>query len=187
MKLLILVKHSLPDIVEHISAREWALSGEGRERAKKLAEILKAYHPEVIVSSVEPKALETAGILAENLDLNFQIAEGLHEHDRSNSPYYSKEEFQTLVLEFFKKPDALVFGNETASQALVRFRNAIHSIIDQYENKAILIVAHGTVISLYVSWLTGRDGYSLWQELGLPSFVALDLQSKTLLKTVNLP
>jgi len=186
MKPLILVKHSLPEIVEHIPAREWVLSEMGRERAKSLAEILTQYHAEVILSSIEPKAHETASILAENLELSFEIFDGLHEHDRSNSPHYSKDEFQALVQEFFNKPDVLIFGKETAGQALGRFREAVDSVLRLYEDQVILIVSHGTVISLYTSWLTGCDGYLLWRDLGLPSFVVLDLQSQSSLETVNI-
>ena len=186
MKPLILVKHSLPEVEENVPAREWSLSAEGRERAQRLAEILKQYHPEVILSSTEPKARETAKILGEGLRLNFEVVDGLNEHDRSNSLYYSKEKFQALVQEFFKKPEALIFGTETASEVLKRFRNSVGSILERHQDRTVLIVAHGTVISLYTSCLTGCDGYLLWQDLGLPSFVTLDLESKALLETVNL-
>jgi broad specificity phosphatase PhoE len=187
MKPLVLVKHSLSEVQENVSARDWLLSEEGRERAQRLAKVLKRYHPEVILSSTEPKARETASILAESLGLNFDIVAGLHEHDRSNSPYYSREEFQVLVQELFKNPDALIFGAETASQALKRFRDSVNLILQRYKDMSVLIVAHGTVLSLYTSGLTGCDGYILWSELGLPSFVVLDLESKALLETVNLP
>jgi broad specificity phosphatase PhoE len=186
MKPLILVKHSLPEVVEAAPARDWILSLDGRKRAKKLAELLLPYRPEVIASSVEPKAQETASILAENFGLDVYTVVGLHEHDRSLSPYYSREEFQKFVQEFFEKPDILVFGSETANQSLRRFRKAVESILNSCEDKIVIIVSHGTVISLFVSWLTGCDGYVLWQELGLPSFVVLDVRSRALLKTENL-
>ena len=185
-KHLILVKHSLPEILENVPAREWHLSEVGQARARELAEKLMRYQPEIIVSSVEPKARETAEITAENLGLDFQVVESLHEHDRSASPYYSKDEFQNLVQDFFNKPNKLVFGNETADSALARFRRAVDFVLNSYSDKNVVIVAHGTVISLYVSWLTGCNGYDLWMKLGLPSFVVLDIQSKTLIHTENL-
>jgi len=185
-KYLILVKHSLPEILEDVPAREWHLSEEGRERARKLAGKLMGYQPEIVISSVEPKARETAAILAENLGLEFREVEDLHEHDRSGTPFHSKDKFQNLVREFFDKPDKLVFGNETANEAFARFRQAVDIVLISDNDKTIVIVAHGTVIALYVSWLTGCDGYSLWKELGLPSFVILDIQSKRLIETVNL-
>jgi len=159
----------------------------GRARAQELAGKLIQYQPEIIVTSVEPKARQTAGIIADCLGLEIHAAEGLHEHDRAQSPYYSKDKFQSLVQEMFDKPDVLVFGNETADQVLVRFREAVNSVLTSYNGQTILIVAHGTVISLFASALTKCDGYCLWKELGLPSFVVLDVQSKTLLKTENLP
>ena len=186
VKHLILVKHSLPEILENVPAREWHLSETGEVRARKLADKLIRYRPEIIVSSIEPKAQETASIIAENLGLEIQVIDGLYEHDRSGGPYYSKDEFQNLVREFFENPDELIFGNETASSALVRFRQTVDFVLNSYDNKNIVAVAHGTVISLYVSWLTGCDGYNLWNELGLPSFVVLDIQSKTLMNTENL-
>ena len=186
MKPLVLVKHSLPEIVETVPAREWKLSESGRSRARKLAELLIPYQPDIVASSVEPKAYETACILAKAWGLPVHPATGLHEHDRSSEPYLSAEEFKNLVQNFFKKPDLLLFGTETAADALFRFRGAIDSILSLHENECLLIVSHGTVISLFASWLTGCDGYALWQELDLPSFVVLDLKSRALLKIVNL-
>lgn len=183
---LILVKHSLPQILEDVPARDWTLSDEGWERASILAEKLNVYRPEIIVSSMEPKARETASTLAKYLGSEYQVVEDLHEHDRSSSPHYSNDEFQKLVREFFERPSGLVFGSETADQALQRFRQAVNSILDSYEDKKIVVVAHGTVISLFVAWLTGYAGYELWKELGLPSFVVLDIQSRMLIKTENL-
>ena len=110
----------------------------------------------------------------------------MHEHDRSGVPYHSKDKFQNLVQEFFDRANELIFGNETANDAFARFRQAVDIVLNSYNDKTIVLVAHGTVISLYVAWLTGCDGYSLWNELGLPSFVVLDIQSKTLIKIENL-
>ena len=187
MKSLILVKHSTPAIVENIPAHEWHLSDEGRARAGKFAEQLTRYRPGIIVSSVEPKAMQTAEIISRKLDISFQAIKGLHEHDRSESPYYSMEEFQNLVQRFFEKPDALVFGKEAANQALARFHETVDGIFKKHHDKSILIVAHGTVISLFVSFITGCNGYDLWRDLWLPACVALDVKSKTILEIVNLP
>jgi len=184
---LILVKHSLPQILEDVSARDWMLSDEGRRRAYLLAEKLTFFRPKIIVSSIEPKARETASIIAKYLGLEYQLVNGLHEHDRSNSPHYSNDEFQKLVRAFFENPSILIFGSESADQALERFRRTVKSVLDSYPEKTIVIVGHGTVISLYVSWVTGCDGYELWGELGLPSFVVMDIQSRVLIKTENLP
>ena len=57
---LILVKHSLPEIVPDIPSAKWHLSDEGRRRALVLAGRLSSFEPSRVVSSHEPKAVETA-------------------------------------------------------------------------------------------------------------------------------
>lgn len=179
-KYLILVKHSVPEIIEEVPAREWKLSKEGHARAERLAHRLIRFIPDVIVSSKELKARETAESIARGLQLDFYRAEGLQEHDRSNVAYLSQDDFQVSVREFFQRPDQLVFGSETAEQAQSRFTEAVHFVLRSYANKTVVIVAHGTVISLFVSRLTGISGFSLRKEMGLPSFLVLDLESNTL-------
>ena len=183
---LILVKHSLPEIQENLPAREWKLSEEGRMRAGRLAERLIQYQPEILVSSFEAKALETAEIITKRLNVAFQVIDGLHEHDRSSTPYLSKGDFENSIHEFFSNPDQLVFGTETANESHERFAQAIHFILESHPNKTIVVVAHGTVISLFASRLTGLSDFLLWQELGLPSLVVMDMETHTLLDNVNI-
>jgi broad specificity phosphatase PhoE len=185
-KYLILVKHSVPEIAQNVPAQEWKLSEPGRARATRLAELLKQYRPEVIISSKEPKARETAEIIAKLYKIELNVAENLHEHDRSNVPYLAHEEFQALIHEFFQKPKELVFGKETADQAHARFYRSVHSILNEHANKTVIIVTHGTVISLFVARLTGRSDFEIWNMLGLPSFIALDLHSNTLIVRNNI-
>ena len=183
---LILVKHSMPQIREDLPAREWALSDEGIMRAEQLAERLDPYQPQILVSSPEPKALETAGMIARRHQLSLNIFHDLHEHDRSRVPYMPKEEFDKAVREFFTYSDKQLFGNETADKAHERFSNAVHSILYFYKDKRIIVVSHGTVISLFVSRITGGSDYSLWKELGLPGYVVLDMQSKSVITVENI-
>lgn len=183
---LILVKHSLPKIQENLAAREWHLSEEGSLRAERLAERLIAHDPEVLATSREPKALQTAKIIETRLQLPLQVVNDLHEHERSMVPYLPSESFEMSVHEFFAKPDLLVFGSETANKAHERFSIAVHCVLDENKNKTTVIISHGTVISLFVSRLVGISDFQLWKELGLPGFVVLDMQSNTLIDRVNI-
>jgi broad specificity phosphatase PhoE len=185
-KYLILVKHSVPEIQADHPANTWHLSQEGQQRAQRLAAQLKSFEPEVILSSSEPKAKETADILARQLQLNVRIIPGLHEHDRRNVSYLSHDKFQAAIRDFFQKPNELVFGNESADEAYSRFYRALHSILNEHKDQTVVIVTHGTVISLFVSRLTGSSDLELWQMLGLPSFIALDLGSNTVIVRSNI-
>ena len=79
---LILVRHSLPEIDFVVSSHEWHLSAEGRRRCERLADALTNYDPVAIVSSEEPKAVETAEIVAARFGVRVEVEPDLHEHDR---------------------------------------------------------------------------------------------------------
>ncbi|HKG54954.1 MAG TPA: histidine phosphatase family protein, partial [Anaerolineales bacterium] len=106
-------------------------------------------------------------------------------HDRSNVPYLSHDAFQASMRDFFQEPGQLVFGRETANQVHTRFYQAVHHILNEFRGKTIVTVTHGTVISLFVSRLTGSSDFELWNKIGLPSFIAMDLQSNTLIVREN--
>ncbi len=172
---LVLVKHSLPEIVPTLPPSQWRLSDVGRARCESLAEKLSGYRPDVFVSSVEFKALETAQILASRLCKPAGAFEGLHEHDRTNVEFVSEKEFDARAEEFFLKPRELVWGRETADQAHARFAGAVERVIEEYAEENVAIIAHGTVITLYVSRIAGLEPFAFWKRLGLPSFVVLSL------------
>jgi broad specificity phosphatase PhoE len=174
---LILIKHSQPAIVPGVPAAEWVLSDEGRQRCVPLAAALAAYAPGALVSSEEPKAVETAHLVAVRLGLPHSAAPGLHEHVRRSAAYTAPAEFHASVAALFAHPSELVYGDETADEAHVRFVAAVAGIMgdaaQSRPGRAVAIVAHGTVISLFVARATGIDPFNLWVRLGLPSFVAL--------------
>ena len=185
MRHLILVKHSLPDTDQAVPAAEWRLGNEGRRRCAALAERLVAYQPTAIVTSIEPKAAETGALVAARLGVPVSSAPGLHEHDRRGVPFAPQQDFEVAVERFFTHPDRLVFGAETANAAGERFASAVNRTLTAYSTGTIAIVAHGTVISLFVARRTGVDGFALWRRLGLPSFVVLSLPDLRLVTTVE--
>jgi broad specificity phosphatase PhoE len=182
---LILIKHSLPDIVQTLPANQWHLSQAGRDRCHTLAVKVAKYCPEVIVSSTEPKAAETAQILAGSLNRTYHMVNGLHEHDRRDQAWLGKQEFEKQVAEFFQHPQDLVLGKETANQAHERFSKTIMVLIDRYPQCNLAVVAHGTVITLFAARALGLEPFALWQSLGLPSFVVLSLPGLELVKIIE--
>ncbi|MBI3943723.1 MAG: histidine phosphatase family protein [Chloroflexi bacterium] len=173
MSSLILVKHALPEIETEVPARDWRLSEQGRRRCRDLAARLAPYDPAVVITSDEPKAIETGEIVAARLSKPLEIVAGLHEHDRSNTPFSDKEVFETAVAGFFAHPQSLVMGKETAEEAHQRFSEALRLVREKYPGQTIMVVTHGTVITLFISRLTGYAPFPLWQRLGLPAFVVL--------------
>lgn len=181
---LVLVRHSLPEIDPAVPGRMWHLSVEGERRCSVLAERLAGYGLVQVVSSVEPKAVETAQIVADQLGLPCATEPGLHEHDRSNVNGLSRTEFQQAVVRLFEEPEARVFGTETAVEARERFASALSRVLIRHPSGSLVVVTHGTVLSLYAGQRAGLDPYALWQRLDLPCFVILDRASLDLVEVV---
>ncbi|CAG0954495.1 partial 2,3-bisphosphoglycerate-dependent phosphoglycerate mutase, partial [Anaerolineae bacterium] len=110
--------------------------------------------------------------VARRLGKPFEIGEGLHEHDRRNVPFMPLEQLEARVAEFFAKPNELVLGNETADAAHTRFANALERVLEKHPDKDIAVVAHGTVIALFIA-RTNVMPFEFWKRLGLPSIVVL--------------
>jgi broad specificity phosphatase PhoE len=84
-------------------------------------------------------------------------------------------DFISLVALFFKEPDRLVLGDETADEAYDRFAAAVDDVM-RTEAAAgdVAVVTHGTVIALFAQRRAGQDPFGLWRKMGLPSFICFD-------------
>jgi len=184
LKYLLLIRHSQPEIVEGVPAKEWQLSEEGRRRCESMAKIMALYVPQAVVTSREQKALETGQIIANQLDLPVSAAENLHEHERSNVPFWGRDEFVVTVKRFFDQPDQLVMGEETAEQASTRFDAAVQSVLME-NSGSIAIVAHGTVMSLFAAKHTKIEAHSLWKRLGMPAMLVFSLPEIELVEIIE--
>ena len=173
MRRIILIRHSNPEIQQDQTASHWQLSDLGKCRARALSPILSHYHPSCVYSSIEPKAVETAAILAGSLNIPSESHNGLHEHERSHVLWSTRERFASQVAELFARPNELVFGDETADQAVSRFSDAVAKLRENHADDTIAIVCHGTVMTLFVSYWNDIDPFQFWGSLDMPSMVVL--------------
>ena len=96
------------------------------------------------------RAVSTAEIIGTALGRPLSTLPDLCEHKRDGaSRPQSDQAFLALLARFFDHPDELIFGTETASEALVRFTAALRHVLAQ-EPKDVIVVGHGTVLSLYL-------------------------------------
>jgi broad specificity phosphatase PhoE len=172
---LLLIRHAATAISPHEAASSWRLSAAGRAACAPLAACLARYRPAAIVSSLEPKAVETASAVAAALGLASATAPGLHEHDRAGVPVLEPGAWRDRVRDLFARPDELTLGRETARDAAARFAGAVDAVLAAHPAGDVAVVAHGTVISLFAS-MHNRDidGFALWETLGMPALLALD-------------
>jgi len=167
---LILVKHAMPAVDPTRPAPTWLLSDTGRDGARAFASRLSPFAPSRIVASVEPKAAETARILGGELSLPVAADRRLVEHRREGAGYQERVVFEAQIAALFAHPDQRVFGAESADEAEARFAAAVAD----HAQDGLVVVAHGTVISLWVSRRFGVEPMTLWSALTLPSAVVAD-------------
>lgn len=185
---LILVKHSAPVIEIDRPPAQWALETPGRMRCAALAQRLSVYPIATIAASDESKARETAELLAAGLNFPdpLRLDRDLREHERSAADFYPAQgDFERAVRDLFERPAELVFGQETANAAHQRFSAAIDRHLAATPTGDLVVVAHGTVITLFVAAHAQIELFPFWQRLELPAYVVLALPDLRLIETVN--
>jgi broad specificity phosphatase PhoE len=169
-----------------LPSAQWTLGVEGMQGSLRLAERLRPLELDLVVSSVEPKAAETARIAAKALDLPFQSGHDLHEQERASAGYLDANRFQSAIQQLFASPSTLVFGEETGDAAGQRFGAAVDALVKVHGGRRLCIVAHGTVIALHLEREYGVDGWATWKALdGLPCYVVVDRGSRAIVEVVR--
>ncbi len=181
MPQIALIKHSHVTVDAAIPPKHWPLSDEGRSLCRPLADALKMHNLDLLVSSDEPKAIETAQLVAARLRIETQTAPDLDEHRRPFVPIG----FEDTMKRFFAQPTERVFGEESANEARARFAEAINAVLRAQPDRTIGFVAHGTVIALYAAPYFHTGAAALWQRLQHPSFVLVDTDTGAALRIVD--
>lgn len=182
MRRVILVRHAAPMKQPDVPARDWPLSPAGQADAARLADQLASCAPAAIIASDELKARQTAQPLAHRLGLPVTVSSGLHEHERHSVGYLDDATFQATMARLFAEPDTLVFGEETANQALARFTQAVRETLARHPGGDLALFTHGTVLSLFVAAHSENDPMTFWYHLQLPAWVVFTLPDFTLLE-----
>ena len=164
MAALVLVKHSLPQIDPASGPNTWSLSDTGRERCRRLAELLAHYAPATLVSNPERKAWETAAVLADGLGSGVSLRHDRYEHGRDSLGWLEDEAFDSVRS---------------------RFAALIQDLGGRSAHGNLSIIAHGTVISAFAAPRFGPTPPALWRRLGLPPFVALSVPNLVPLAAVR--
>ena len=174
MRKLVLVRHSVPEIRRDVPAADWRLSEAGLARARTFAKRLDPGTARTVFTSEEPKAIETAQALAFEWGLEVTRAAGLHEHERPQAQMLTRDAFEARVRDLFARPDERVFGAESAARARRRFTMAVMRAVTASTDD-VIVVSHGTVITLFAAEAGGVEPFAFWKKLEMPCAVELSL------------
>lgn len=173
MAALVLVTHSLPAIDPSARPDSWSINDTGRRRCRRLADLLAPYAPAAIMTSPEPKARETALLVAHRLGGTVAVMHDLRKQERAALGWLDDDAFEAAIAGALDRPTEQVGGMEAIEHARSRFTDAIERLLARHAFGNVIVVAHGTVISLFAAPRFGLSILDLWQRLGMPSFVVL--------------
>lgn len=178
MNTLYLVRHAHTQQTA-LPVETWPLSDLGRQQAQKLAALPFWQDVQIICSSAEPKALQTAQIIAAQRDLPVEPIWDLRELRRPGNPVLDYEAAVQAVLE---NPTSSVNGWEPAGEAQTRIVTAIERLLILHQDQTLAVVSHGLVLTLYLAYLTDTaPTLELWQSLPFASAVQVNPETRAIL------
>lgn len=141
---------SHPQVVQDpvLPVPQWPLNATGAARVAALASSGALTGTDVIYSSTEVKAVETAAPLAAALNCPHHLVAAMGENDRSSTGFMPGAAFEAAADAFFAHPDKSYRGWETAHAAQERIVTAIGAALAKHPHQNILFVGHGAVGTL---------------------------------------
>ena len=159
-----MIRHALPLRIEREDGApaDPGLSELGHQQAERAADWL-ADEPAVHALYVSPmhRARETAAPIAERLDLEPRVEEGVAEFDRDADAYVPMEELKATNydrwLEMVSDHSAMFRGGDVFDfrQVVVE---AVERIIAAHRGERVVVVCHGGVINAWATHVLGLDG-----------------------------
>lgn len=161
-------RHGKTLVDNTIPIADWILTPDGKRNALKVVETGVFDSVDIIFSSEEIKAVQTAQPLAKRLNKNIIQVKELGELYRPTGHLISLDKYNELKKKMYSDFDFSDDGWETLNHALARFKSAVAKIDALYENKTLLLVTHGTVMTLFFASLQNSldNMYYRWKSLG---------------------
>ena len=129
---------------------------------------------DLIISSTEPKAYQTADMIALRQKQTVFRNPLFDELNRDGGFYLTSSQYKIAVQTVLQDYSYRVDGWETSASALSRFKRGINEVIAEHDAKRVLIISHGIVLTLYFSESLGNKDNMLVQELNLVRWDTLE-------------
>ncbi|NPD88414.1 MAG: histidine phosphatase family protein [Asgard group archaeon] len=149
----IFLRHALTNVDLSKPADQWDLSEEGIKNIKEKVQSGVFDDIEIIISSAEKKALQTASFIAKKLDKKIKSNASFNELNRGFSYQTRKSEYDKKVERALTDKEECADNWESAKSTLDRFLVGVRALNLEFSNRKILIVCHGINLSLYFAHL----------------------------------
>jgi probable phosphoglycerate mutase len=145
------------------------LSEAGRRQAEEVARrLLEDFRPSRLLSSKFLRARQTSEIIAQTLNLNVEILEGIHERNFGCLRGHSYERLGEMMLGDAEYDPARSWmwapaGGESLAQVQRRAVEVLESLRAMHVDEDVVVVCHGAVIQAISAYISGE-----WTEASVP-------------------
>jgi broad specificity phosphatase PhoE len=179
--LITLIRHSKTKFSKDIPNVLWQLTDEGVELASQLSMQKEIKDIQVLYSSLQTKALQTAIILAKDNQIPIKTNPELTELTSITNGII--EDFEGELKKLYSGEIKNINNGETIEEGKLRFNRAIEVIIKtESRHKNLGIVAHANVLSIFSSQFTDKLPFDIHQKMGMPDIAILDWETKKFIK-----
>lgn len=176
---LVLIRHSKSLVNPNIPIMTWGLSKEGVALAEKLNGISQIKSLDVLYSSLQTKALETAILATKDTGIPIKTDNRLTESTSFTNKFISSKLLNQNTRNYYSDKGLSFNNGETFEETRVRFNLAIESITKEESGKMnVGIVSHGNILTAFVSQFVNKDTYELHESMRYPDFAVLDWKTK---------
>lgn len=175
------IRHSKTVKDPQVSIRQWVLSDEGVERAQEISTLNVVRNIDVLYSSLQNKALETAVIMAKPHNTPIKVDDSLTEISSFTQKFFGKEIYEENVSKFFSGEIERIEGGETAQEALERFSRALENIVIREDKNNITnigVVSHGTILSYFCSQFSEYSALEIHKMISMPDIAVFDWEKE---------
>jgi broad specificity phosphatase PhoE len=130
--------------------KDWLLVPDALEKINEYIDSDKFFKITRIISSTEPKAIVTGKPISEFFNLPITEMEEFVEVKREKK-FLSDEEFLTQKQKELEIRNERINGIESGNEAIVRFNLGIEKLEKEFKNESILIITHGTIMTLFLA------------------------------------
>ncbi|UYP47133.1 hypothetical protein NEF87_003418 [Candidatus Lokiarchaeum ossiferum] len=168
------LRHASTMVDLTIPSHTWELSPQGIQMSQEIAFFPHFSTVKHIYCSMEKKTYLTISPFAEQHKLLLDCHAGLDEVHFKGLPLSDPEQFKDLKFQCFQNLDLSISGSETFRRGLNRFKKTLSEIQQRHLSEDILIVSHGTILSLFFADLLGilNDGNAMFNRWCNLSFCA---------------
>ena len=165
------VRHAMPAVEDGVDPAHWHLDEATRAHTRTWADRLEVGERiGALVSSTEPKALETAAAIAERWPAEIREDDRLRE---ANRPWIGTG-YRAMAHRYLR--GELFEGWEAQDAVAARVSAAVQDAQGAAAGSPVVVVGHGLALSIHLGDRLGTDfdRESFWSRLAFPDAWALD-------------